>query len=64
MLDQRRFTAAGMSNNTQKLAAVNVQRHVLDGTALERRPGAVSMGQMINTNNGFQCMVSSFHQFC
>ena len=63
VLDEGGFAAAGMADDAQKLAWQNVQRHILDGAALEGRSGAIGMCQMIDTNDGFQCWVPRFIYF-
>ena len=51
VLDQRRFAAARVPDEAEKLAAVNVERQVFHRAAAEGRALAVGVGQIFNTND-------------
>ena len=46
MLDQGGFAGAGMADDPQEFSLVHIKAHVLHGTALERRSGAIGMCQV------------------
>jgi hypothetical protein len=48
MLNQGRFTGAGMSDDTQKLALIYVKTHILHRVALEGRTDTVRMSQIFD----------------
>ena len=45
-LDQGGFAGAGMADDPQEFSLVHIKAHVLHGTALERRSGAIGMCQV------------------
>ena len=51
VLDQRRFAAARVPDEAEKLAVVNVERQIFHRAAAEGRSLAVGVGQIFNTND-------------
>ena len=48
MLDQGRFSGAGMADDPQKFSPFHLKAHILHGAALKGRAYAVSMGQVFD----------------